>query len=83
MKQAQQHYEAIRSGIVNVLQAARSAVARNVNSLMDHADTFYKRLSNTFGSIACFDREGFWRTYFENTADKIAFHHPCLPDELL
>jgi hypothetical protein len=34
---------------------------------------FYERLMRTFGHIAHYDREGFWSTFFTNTADKIEF----------
>jgi hypothetical protein len=46
---------------------------------------FYRRLSNTFGNIAHYDRGGFWATFFTTTADKVAFleqclQHPCYGD---
>lgn len=34
---------------------------------------FYSRLHNTFGHIAHYDRQGFWSTFFTNTAQKIEF----------
>ena len=36
-------------------------------------DKFYRRLSNTFGHIAQYDRSGFWATFFTTTADKVEF----------
>jgi len=48
-------------------------------------DKFYRRLSNTFGHIANFNRGGFWDTFFTSTADKVQFleqtrQHPCYGD---
>ena len=48
-------------------------------------DRFYRRLSNTFGHIAHYDRGGFWAEFFTTTADKVRFveyalHHPCYGD---
>lgn len=48
-------------------------------------EKLYRRLSNTFGFIAHYDRDGFWHTYFEDTDGKIAFlwqivRHPCYGD---
>jgi hypothetical protein len=36
-------------------------------------DKFYRRLSNTFGHIAHFNRGGFWETFFTTTANKVRF----------
>jgi hypothetical protein len=36
-------------------------------------DKFYRRLSNTFGHIAHYDRGGFWTTFFTTIADKVEF----------
>lgn len=46
---------------------------------------FYNRLSNIFSNIAHYDSHGFWRTWFETTADQICFleniaQHPCWGD---
>lgn len=48
-------------------------------------DKFYRRLSNTFGNIAHYNRDGFWDTFFSTTADKVRFleqtlQHPCYGD---
>lgn len=48
-------------------------------------DKFYRRLSNTFGNIAHYDRGGFWAEFFTTTADKVRFleqalQHPCYGD---
>lgn len=48
-------------------------------------DRFYRRLSNTFGHIAHYNRHGFWSEFFETTADKLRFleitlQHPCYGD---
>jgi hypothetical protein len=48
-------------------------------------DRFYRRLSNTFGHIANYNRGGFWATFFTTTADKVQFleqtlQHPCYGD---
>ena len=48
-------------------------------------DKFYRRLSNTFGHIAHYNRGGFWDTFFTTTADKVRFlertlQHPCYGD---
>jgi len=34
---------------------------------------FYNQLSNTFGFIAHYDKEGFWSTFFTTTVNKIEF----------
>lgn len=36
-------------------------------------NTFYRRLSMTFGNIAHFNRHGFFGTFFTTTADKVRF----------
>ena len=48
-------------------------------------DKFYRRLSNTFGHIAHYDRGGFWAEFFTTTADKVRFleqalQWPCFGD---
>ena len=48
-------------------------------------DKFYRRLSNTFGHIANYNRAGFWATFFTTTADKVqcleqTLQHPCYGD---
>ena len=48
-------------------------------------EKFYRRLSNTFGNIAHFNRGGFWETFFTTTADKVRFleltvQYPCYGD---
>jgi hypothetical protein len=48
-------------------------------------DKFYRRLSNTFGHIAHYNRGGFWDTFFRTTHDKVRFlewtlQHPCYGD---
>ena len=48
-------------------------------------DRFYRRLSNTFGHIAHYNRGGFWAEFFTTTADKVRFLeqtllHPCYGD---
>jgi len=49
------------------------------------SDRFYRRLSNTFGHIAHYNRLGFWETFFTTTEDKLRFleitlNHPCYGD---
>jgi hypothetical protein len=46
---------------------------------------FYNRLHLTFSNIAHYNMHGFWETWFENTADQIAFlqniaRYPCWGD---
>jgi len=46
---------------------------------------FYQRLSNTFGHIAHYNRDGFWHTFFTTTSDKFQFlqltmQYPCYGD---
>lgn len=48
-------------------------------------EMFYRRLSNTFGHIAHYDRGGFWAEFFTTTADKVRFleqtlEWPCYGD---
>jgi len=48
-------------------------------------DKFYRRLSNTFGMIAHYNRGGFWSEFFTSTADTLRFleqclQHPCYGD---
>jgi hypothetical protein len=48
-------------------------------------DKLYRRLSNTFGHIAHFNRLGFWETFFTTTGDKVRFleivlSYPCYGD---
>ncbi len=38
-------------------------------------DWFYKRLSNTFGHIAHYDREGFYATMFTSPQSRLRFAH--------
>lgn len=48
-------------------------------------ENFYRRLSNTFGHIAHYNRGGFWAEFFTTTADKVRFlemamQWPCYGD---
>src|SRR5688572_3102296 len=48
-------------------------------------DRLYRRLSNTFGHIAHFNRLGYWETFFMTTAGKMRFleivlSYPCYGD---
>jgi hypothetical protein len=48
-------------------------------------DRFYRRLCNTFGNIAHYNRGGFWSEFFTTTADKVRFleqtlQYPCYGD---
>ena len=48
-------------------------------------DKFYRRLCNTFGFIAHYNRGRFWSEFFTSTADKVRFleqtlQHPCYGD---
>jgi hypothetical protein len=48
-------------------------------------DKFYRRLSNTFGHIAHYNRAGFYDTFFTTTEDKVRFlrqtaDHTCAGD---
>ena len=48
-------------------------------------ERFYRRLSNTFGNIAHYNRGGFWAEFFTTTADKVRFlehilQPPCYGD---
>ena len=47
-------------------------------SAQHFTDKFYRRLSNTFGHIAHYNRGGFWDTFFTTTADKVQFLEQCL-----
>ena len=38
---------------------------------------FYRRLSNTFGHIACYNRDGFYECFFLTAGDKLAFLEQC------
>ena len=54
-------------------------------SAQHFTDKFYRRLSNTFGHIAHFNRGGFWSEFFTTTADKVrflemTFQWPCFGD---
>jgi hypothetical protein len=47
--------------------------------------TLYQRLSNTFGNIAHYDRDGYYSVFFERDADKVVFldqtlRWPCYGD---
>ncbi len=42
-------------------------------SLKHFTEKFYRRLSNTFGNIAHYNRNGFWETFFTTTVDKVRF----------
>ena len=41
-------------------------------------ESFYRRLSNTFGHIACYNRDGFYERFFLTAEDKLAFLEQCL-----
>jgi hypothetical protein len=41
-------------------------------------ERFYRRLSNTFGHIAHYNRGGFWAEFFTTTDDKVRFLEQCL-----
>ncbi len=48
-------------------------------------ERFYRRLSNTFGHIAHYNRLGFWEEFFTTTEGKMRFleltlRHPCYGD---
>lgn len=50
-----------------------------------YTDKFYRRLSNTFGHIAHYNRGGFWSEFFTTNADKVRFlaqvlQWPCYGD---
>jgi len=54
-------------------------------ALKHFTDKFYRRLSNTFGHIAHYNRGGFWAEFFTTTADMVRFleqtlQHPCYGD---
>ena len=42
-------------------------------ALKHFTEKFYRRLSNTFGHIAHYNRGGFSETFFTTTADKVRF----------
>jgi hypothetical protein len=39
---------------------------------------FYRRLSNTFGHIACYNSAGFYGRFFLNAQDKLEFLEQCV-----
>ena len=41
-------------------------------------ESFYRRLSNTFGHIACYNRDGFYQRFFLTAEDKYAFLEQCV-----
>ena len=41
-------------------------------------ESFYRRLSNTFGHIACYNRDGFYQRFFLTAEDKLAFLEQCV-----
>src|SRR5271165_5551963 len=41
-------------------------------------ESFYRRLSNTFGHIACYDCDGFCGRFFLNAQDKLEFLEQCV-----
>ncbi len=41
-------------------------------------ESFYRRLSNTFGHIACYNRDGFCERFFLTAGDKLAFLDQCV-----
>lgn len=54
-------------------------------SAQQFTDKFYRRLSNTFGMIAHYNRGGFWAEFFTTTTDKVRFleqtlAYPCYGD---
>ena len=46
-------------------------------------DRFYRRLSNTFGHIANYNRAGFWETFFTTTADMVRFLEQTLQHRVM
>ena len=40
-------------------------------------ESFYRRLSNTFGHIACYNRDGFYERFFLTAKDKLEFLEQC------
>ncbi len=41
-------------------------------------ESLYRRLSNTFGHIACYNRDGFYGRFFLNAQDKLEFVEQCV-----
>ena len=41
-------------------------------------ESFYRRLSNTFGHIACYNCDGFYGRFFLTAADKLEFLEQCV-----
>ena len=41
-------------------------------------ESFYRGLSNTFGHIACYNRDGFYERFFLTAEDKLAFLEQCV-----
>ena len=41
-------------------------------------ESFYRRLSNTFGHIACYNRDGFYGRFFLTAGDKLEFLEQCV-----
>jgi hypothetical protein len=41
-------------------------------------ESFYRRLSNTFGHIACYNCDGFYGRFFMNAQDKLEFLEQCV-----
>src|SRR5208282_5946414 len=41
-------------------------------------ESFYRRLSNTFGHIAFYNREGFYERFFRTAEDKLEFLEQCV-----
>ena len=41
-------------------------------------ENFYRRLSNTFGHIACYNSAGFYGRFFLNAQDKLEFLEQCV-----
>ncbi len=41
-------------------------------------ESFYRRLSNTCGHIACYNRDGFYGRFFLNAQDKLEFLEQCV-----
>ena len=59
--------------------------AKSGFALKHFTDKFYRRLSNTFGHIAHYDRGGFWSEFFTTPGDKVRFleqtvQWPCYGD---
>jgi hypothetical protein len=41
-------------------------------------ENFYRRLSNTFGHIACYNCDGFYERFFLTAGDKLEFLEQCV-----